>query len=72
MELDRDDPLSRKAKKVLLTDRNERLTQRVAARIGHAPTQVHLFAIGALHLPGETGLVTRLQALGFTVTRIRE
>ena len=51
----------------LLTFRNERFLERALPEL----TKGDLFmAVGALHLPGEAGLVSMLRARGFEVTRV--
>ncbi|WP_372884042.1 TraB/GumN family protein [Shimia sp.] len=51
----------------LLTDRNRQWLEILVAELRHAPAVV---AVGALHLPGEQGLLAGLQRAGFTVERI--
>ena len=51
----------------LLSARNERFLSRIDAELEDGGVFI---AVGAGHLPGETGLVERLRAGGYTVTRI--
>lgn len=52
------------ADRVLLQDRNLRMTERLEKLMrGHAV----FVAVGAAHLPGEYGLIERLRRLGYTV-----
>nr|WP_240956273.1 TraB/GumN family protein [Wenzhouxiangella sp. XN79A] len=50
-----------------LTERNARMAERAAPLIDQGRT---LVAVGALHLPGEDGLVARLRAMGYRVEPI--
>lgn len=54
---------------VVVTGRNARMLARALPEIAGGNVVV---AVGALHLPGEEGLVDRLRAEGYTVTRIDE
>ncbi len=69
-EYDPTDPLDRKMMKLLFTDRNTRMTERIAAKLKASPAKSLFFAIGAGHLPGPEGIVSRLQKAGFKVTRV--
>ncbi|WP_295676647.1 TraB/GumN family protein, partial [uncultured Mucilaginibacter sp.] len=61
-----DDPSKKSDKfyKALVVDRNERMAKRMAEFIKKQPTFI---AIGALHLPGEVGVIALLRKKGFTV-----
>jgi uncharacterized protein YbaP (TraB family) len=48
-------------------ERNRTMVQRMAARLGEGGAFV---AIGALHLPGETGLLSLLADQGYRITRV--
>ena len=48
-------------------ERNRTMVQRMAPRLGEGGAFV---AIGALHLPGETGLLSLLAAQGYRITRV--
>jgi uncharacterized protein YbaP (TraB family) len=50
--------------KALVTDRNIRMADRIAVFIQKAPTFI---AIGALHLPGDGGVIALLRKKGFVV-----
>lgn len=49
----------------LLTERNERMAVRMDSLMRDGRT--FLFALGAMHLPGEEGVLHRLRALGYAV-----
>lgn len=51
----------------LVDDRNRRMAERLAPILADRP---HLVAIGALHLPGEVGVLALLAAQGWTVEPI--
>lgn len=51
---------------VLLAQRNERMLRRLSAILDEESV---LIAVGALHLGGETGLISGLRALGYRVER---
>jgi uncharacterized protein YbaP (TraB family) len=61
---DEDAQKSEKFYKALVVDRNERMANRIAEFIKKQPTFI---AIGALHLPGDIGVINRLRKKGFTV-----
>lgn len=63
-------PVNQRLYDELLTRRNGRFAERIAARLRADPERGQFFAIGAGHLVGEDGVVARLRAAGFTVTRI--
>ncbi|WP_343560710.1 TraB/GumN family protein [Kiloniella sp. b19] len=52
----------------LIHERNTRMAQRAMRFL---ESQEVLIAVGALHLPGETGLVEQFRALGYTVTPLQ-
>lgn len=56
-----------KTRDLLLVHRNIKMSQRMDS-IAHIRNS--FFAVGAAHLPGETGLIKLLQSKGFTVTPV--
>ena len=52
----------------LIDKRNDTMTERALPVLEKGPTFI---AVGALHLPGETGLVKQLRDAGYTVTPAR-
>jgi uncharacterized protein len=61
---DDDSKKSEKFYKALVIDRNERMASRIGEFIKKQSTFI---AIGALHLPGDAGVITLLRKKGFTV-----
>jgi uncharacterized protein len=57
--------LNQRVLDLLITERNQRMAERVLPLIESRP---HLVAIGAMHLPGETGVLNLLAERGWTVT----
>lgn len=55
--------------KALVTDRNLRMANRIAAFIQEQPTFI---AVGALHLPKQEGVIELLRKKGFTVEAVRK
>ncbi len=48
-------------------ERNRTMVERMAPRLGEGGAFI---AIGALHLPGETGLLSLLAAQGYQISRV--
>ncbi len=67
---DASDPLDQKVMKRLLSDRNERMAERIAARIQAAPQKGMFFAVGAAHLLREDGVGRLLEARGYELQRL--
>ncbi len=55
--------------KALVIDRNIRMAERIALFVNEQPTFI---AVGALHLPGEVGVIDLLRKRGFTVEPIKK
>lgn len=63
-----DDPaLDARLRKALVDDRNQRMLERLQGVLREGECFV---AVGALHLPGDNGLLQRLQRAGFEVQRV--
>jgi len=56
--------------KRLLDDRNLSMAKAIDAKLGKEPQKSYFFAIGALHMAGDEGLVELLQAKGYTLERV--
>ncbi|QQL45001.1 TraB/GumN family protein [Sulfuriroseicoccus oceanibius] len=56
--------------KALVDDRNVRMVERTLERYQKRPEDVFFVAVGALHLPGETGLIQGLERGGYLVERV--
>ena len=52
----------------LVTGRNRSMTERLVALFARGSTFV---AVGAMHLPGEEGILSLLERRGYTVTRLQ-
>ena len=53
----------------LIYERNQRMFNRM---LNHLQAGNTFVAVGALHLPGEMGLLNKLRMAGYTVTRIKD
>jgi uncharacterized protein YbaP (TraB family) len=62
-----DQALARKFEKTLIDDRNHRMLERMEQHLGKGGTFV---AVGALHLPGEQGLIRLLRQKGYQLEAI--
>jgi uncharacterized protein YbaP (TraB family) len=71
MDLEADDPLSSKFTRLILTERDQRMAERAAARMRGNPETSFFFAVGAAHCIGPEGVPVRLRRLGFQVERVR-
>lgn len=54
--------------KVVLKDRNDKWMSKIKAMFGDDDTEFVL--VGALHLPGKDGVLTQLEALGYSVEKL--
>lgn len=54
----------------LIDERNLRMTERMMARYKASPGKKFFVAVGALHMPGKTGLIEQLKLAGFSVERV--
>lgn len=57
--------------KVLLYDRNIRMTQRIETLVKENPTKRYLFAFGVMHFLGEKSVVEYLESKGYSVSRVK-
>lgn len=62
-----DSEVGERFKEAALDMRNERMTERMIPLLGKGG---HFVAVGALHLPGEDGILARLKAYGFEVRQV--
>jgi hypothetical protein len=61
------EPMPERFQKALITDRNKRMANRIADFAGKQPVFI---AVGALHLPGEKGVIELLRKKGFLVEAV--
>ena len=69
-EFDPNDADQAKMWKMLNTDRNIRMTDRIEEKLKANPGKSYFFAVGSLHYVGDEGIVALLKKKGFTVTRV--
>jgi len=56
--------------KGLLTERNKRFIRRINILLQNSPKLSYFFAIGAGHMSGKSGLVQKLRALGYKISKV--
>jgi uncharacterized protein YbaP (TraB family) len=66
-QIDRSDEIWKGSKDIVLLKRNVKMSYRIDS-LAHVRTC--LFAIGAAHLPGDSGVISLLRKKGFTVTPV--
>ncbi len=69
-EIDKDDPLDQKFVENVFTDRDRRMSDRIASKVQADPSRSYFFAIGSGHLVGEQSVRRQLEARGFRITRL--
>lgn len=65
-----DEELEQRLEKLLLTDRNHKMADRLVTKLRSKPARAWFVAVGALHCPGEEGLLALLQRGGFATVRV--
>ena len=65
-----DTDLNERLTRKLLTDRDQRMAERIARHIREEPETVHFFAVGAGHFASAEGIQHHLRAKGFAVERV--
>lgn len=64
--------LEEKLNKGLLIERNDRFTRRIDILLHSKPELSYFFAVGAGHLVGEEGLLTKLKIKGYKVRKVHK
>ena len=65
-----DQALNKKMMARVVDERNLKMVAKMAELIAKRPARSHFFAVGALHYPGETGILNQLTKKGFKITRL--
>jgi hypothetical protein len=68
--VDRGDAVLRRVLDALIDQRNDYMAGAIAERLQAEPGGAHFFAVGAMHLPGQRGVVAQLRSRGLRVTRV--
>jgi uncharacterized protein YbaP (TraB family) len=68
--LDENDPATQKFMTNLVVDRNRRMAERIDDTLGQEPETSFFFAVGTLHYPDESGILSELTERGYTITRL--
>ena len=69
-QMTKDDVLSKKVRRVMLTERDRRLADRIEQRLKESPEKGFFFAVGAAHLSEKDSILSRLSERGFIVNRV--
>jgi hypothetical protein len=65
-----DQALNKKVVDRVVNERNTKMAIKIAELCAKKPAQSYFFAVGALHYPGETGIINQLTKKGFKITRL--
>jgi len=65
-----DQALNKKIVTRVVDERNTKMAAKIAELCAKKPVRSYFFAVGALHYPGETGLINQLTKKGFKITRL--
>jgi uncharacterized protein YbaP (TraB family) len=68
--MEEEHPATGKFVRLLLTDRNRRMADRIVEKLRSRPGTSYFFAVGALHCAGDGGLPALLREEGLRVTRV--
>ena len=71
-QMTRDEALAEKLRRVLLTERDKRLADRIETKLREGPDKSFFFAIGAAHLSEKDSVLVWLRKKGFVVKRVTE
>jgi len=68
-QLDESDVMTPKLQEALIYGRNRTMSETIRKKLAERPGVTHFFAIGALHYPGDRGIVSLLRESGLRVSR---
>lgn len=69
-EFNESDPFDQKLEKLLLTNRNIKMTNRIIDNITKNPDKQYFFAFGTAHFAGDECIINLLEDEGYSVTRV--
>jgi uncharacterized protein YbaP (TraB family) len=69
-QMDPNDPVDKKFMRLLFTERNERMADRIISNIKENPDTIHFFAVGAGHYGRDDGILALMKKAGYKVKRL--
>ena len=70
-QMTKDEALLKKINRVMFTERDRRMADRIAVKVKASPEEGIFFAVGAAHLSRKDGIPARLSEKGFLIERVR-
>ena len=64
------DKLNQRIKKILLTDRNKIMAERIGKMLSGKTGKSYFFAVGSAHLGGEQSVLKYLEKMGYSVKQV--
>ena len=71
MSMEDNQEIEKNFMQILLYDRNQRMTERILTLLHTHPSKDYLFAFGVMHFLGKKSILKKLEALGYTIKRIK-
>jgi len=68
--VDPDNPVDRKFMRIAITERNQRMADRIGERLKNNEDKIYFFAIGAAHYDREDGILALLKDMGYAPQRL--